>query len=513
MVGYPRVGFIGEDVRGIFIVTDAGEIITVQTLPASTLHDAGGDELGQGSGSFCQECQGGELGQQFAVTLYPLDVPQKTSTSGSPSFSDCTFTYTGTGPTSNDELSGVFIYKGRAYWYSREYSSFWYSAIGAIDGTVTEFNLSDVAAVGGGNIRAVESLTLDGGGGIDDLIVFFLDTNRAVIYQGSNPNDSADWFLVGVFDIPTVANNRCVTKYGGDLLALTSRGLISLTQTMQSGSTGVLAPPHIERINPVLRDWFSNTTNSLGIGFEYDYSHVYFEPEFGHLYVTIALAEDNDENQVGATYVLDTVTQVWSVFSVYKGVPTRYGDRRDVIPIYDPDVVSNGDSDRRAPDFDFGAFFNGRITLIQKYPDDSSESSYYGRFQYGQRRDNLVDGVSSTNYDVQCSVRWGHLAFNPITTINEIRVHGAIYGGQVTNVAFYVGADFLTHVKQWEDTSTLTTWDNTHKPCSIEGSSIQFRLDFTSQGNTAADLDDLNSTAAGVRLFALDVNTKEGGLL
>lgn len=142
-------------------------------------------------------------------------------------------TISGSGLTTTT-LDGIFIFKGRSYFWSTADQDFWYSATGALGGSLTNFPLGRVTG-SGGNLICVGSWSRDAGDGQDDLIAFILSSGDCLVYQGSNPGDSTDWALIGAFKIGAPLGIRAAVKVGGDLIIITRDGYVSLGQMMATG--------------------------------------------------------------------------------------------------------------------------------------------------------------------------------------------------------------------------------------------------------------------------------------
>lgn len=152
----------------------------------------------------------------------------------------------------DSDVTGFCVHKGRVWYWSRKSDEPCYTALQARGGTLTRFPLQYVAETGG-NIVLIETLTMDGGGGPDDLLAFVMDTGECLIYQGSDPGDPTDWALVGRFRVPPPLNGKCVTRVGGDSLMLTKAGLIPL-QNYIKAAFGQTQVDWLEKINPKIRE-------------------------------------------------------------------------------------------------------------------------------------------------------------------------------------------------------------------------------------------------------------------
>jgi hypothetical protein len=84
----------------------------------------------------------------------------------------------------------------------------------------------------GGAIRALATWSIDGGTGMDDMLVCFSTNGEAVIWRGLDPDE--DFTMVGIFRFDAPMSKHCVINYGGDLYALIPTGVVPMTTTIRS---------------------------------------------------------------------------------------------------------------------------------------------------------------------------------------------------------------------------------------------------------------------------------------
>jgi hypothetical protein len=164
-----------------------------------------------------------------------------------------------TGPNEED-IRGVQVHKGRAYYWETAAQSFWYAAAGAYQGDLTEFPL-DTAIKSGGALQMMVTLTIDGGGGVDDLAAFIFSSGEVLVYQGDDPGDSAAWELVGSFQIGQPVDPQAHEKLAGTELVFTRDGVIDLSAALQLGRFGESAEFSNKITNAVTkaaRDYIAN---------------------------------------------------------------------------------------------------------------------------------------------------------------------------------------------------------------------------------------------------------------
>lgn len=68
----------------------------------------------------------------------------------------------------------------------KDTDSAWYTTLNGVTGATTEFKLAGIPTRGG-NLVAIDSITKDGGDGVDDLICFFMSSGDVLIYTGTDP--------------------------------------------------------------------------------------------------------------------------------------------------------------------------------------------------------------------------------------------------------------------------------------------------------------------------------------
>lgn len=133
---------------------------------------------------------------------------------------------TGIDPASIVDVEG---YKGRLWLTLEDDTVVGYLGIEAIQGPAETFELGSIMTEGG-VILTIATWSLDGGDGPDDYIVFVTSRGQVIVYGGLDPNDAANWSLIGVYDIGTPIGRRCVLKMGADLAIICVDGIKLLSQ-------------------------------------------------------------------------------------------------------------------------------------------------------------------------------------------------------------------------------------------------------------------------------------------
>lgn len=135
---------------------------------------------------------------------------------------DGIWTYDGTdveeaaASATNLQVSNVTSFKGRLWFTKRASASLWYGEVlSNSPATLTEFPVGAYLRRGG-DLIAVDSLSMDGGSGPDDYLVAVSSRGELLVFSGIDP--ATDFQLVGLFSVGNPMSKRCLRKMGSDLL-------------------------------------------------------------------------------------------------------------------------------------------------------------------------------------------------------------------------------------------------------------------------------------------------------
>lgn len=131
----------------------------------------------------------------------------------------------------------VCVFKRRLWFVERDSLSVWYLPIDSIAGAALEFDLSPLFDRGG-YLVAMGNWTLDAGVGMDDQAVFINSVGQIAVYQGTDPNSSTTWSLIGVYQVGTPIGYRCLVKFQSELLIICRDGLLTMVKALTSDKMG-----------------------------------------------------------------------------------------------------------------------------------------------------------------------------------------------------------------------------------------------------------------------------------
>jgi hypothetical protein len=138
-----------------------------------------------------------------------------------------------TGVTSST-LINVASYKTRLWFVQKDTTKAWYLGTSSISGAATSLEMGDKFREGG-KLLHIGSLSRDSGAGAGDVICFISSKGEIVAYTGSDPSDTNNWTLIGVYKVSAPIGNRALVRIDGDLALLTEQGLVSLRQVASQG--------------------------------------------------------------------------------------------------------------------------------------------------------------------------------------------------------------------------------------------------------------------------------------
>lgn len=192
-------------------------------------------------------------------------------------------------------------WKNRIWFVQRDSSAAWYLPLSSVTGTAAKWEFGN-RLKGGGTLVGLWNWTLDGGAGIDDLLVGIMSSGDALIYQGTDPSAVATFALRGVWSVGAVpAGRRICTDQGGDLLVLTSLGILPLSQLVGAGEKLDANLYTTRKIQPLLARYMDARRSSLGWA-------MVLSPEDGVLLVILPQASGQTDEQLA----MSTSTKGWS---------------------------------------------------------------------------------------------------------------------------------------------------------------------------------------------------------
>jgi hypothetical protein len=207
---------------------------------------------------------------------------------------------TGSISSSANLINGT-AHKERVWLIEKNTLTAWYLASQAIGGAATKLPLQGVFDRGGALVAA-GSLSMDSGTGIDDFLCFVTTNGEVAIYSGTNP--ASDFALIGMFHINEPLGYRCLEKFGGDLIILTTGGVVSMQQMMNFDR----AQQDQVAVTAKIQDKFNADARSYRDNFGWQ-AMIYPKARYGIFNVPVS---------VGATqrqWVQNTITGKWCSFS------------------------------------------------------------------------------------------------------------------------------------------------------------------------------------------------------
>ena len=161
-------------------------------------------------------------------------------------------------------LDFVFVWKNRIWFIQKETSIGWYLDAGNFTGDITEFNFGQQFASGGA-LRAMYNWSLDGGLGLDDLLVAVSSSGDVVVYQGTDPDAPDTFALIGTWHIGNMPEgNRFGVEFGGEVYLLSIYGLVPISQLLNGSNINDPNTYLTAKISPYIRNVMGEVRSDFG---------------------------------------------------------------------------------------------------------------------------------------------------------------------------------------------------------------------------------------------------------
>ena len=156
-----------------------------------------------------------------------------------------------------DNVAFVMVHKQRIWVILEDDDDAWYLPLASVTGELKKFTFGSKMPHGG-NLVGLWNWTVDGGNGVDDMLVAVSRGGDVIVYQGEDPEITPSgsaigpWSTRGAWFIgETPESRRIATTYGPDLYILSTYGITSLNGLLRGDVLGQAAPS--KKVNRFLR--------------------------------------------------------------------------------------------------------------------------------------------------------------------------------------------------------------------------------------------------------------------
>lgn len=204
--------------------------------------------------------------------------------------------WTGSGLTIAN-LINIAVVRDRVWFCEADQAFVWYGGSASITGTLTKFDLSQIAE--GGHCMAIGSYSRDSGDGMDDFTVFVMSTGQVLVYQG---DVSSTFSLVGKYWTNPPIGRQCLFNVGGELIIITEMGLMPVSAILSGLNIWAVEP--WGKIAPGIRTDAKSHASRNGWN-----GHVHK----GLCYINVPLS-----TTLSKQYVLNLTNGAWSTYTGLK---------------------------------------------------------------------------------------------------------------------------------------------------------------------------------------------------
>ena len=198
-------------------------------------------------------------------------------------------------------LTHPTLFKNRMWFIQKDTLKAWYLPTSSVGGLARVLDLSAIARLGG-TLVSMSAWTIDAGYGVDDNLVFVTDKGEVIVYRGTDPSSASTWDLIGVWVVGSPISNRCLLKYGGDLLILTLDGLVPLASALQSSRLD----PNVA-LSDKIQGAFAAAAQTYGNTFGWC---LLYNAKNNALIVNVPVSTTGQEQ-----FVMNNITKAWCKFT------------------------------------------------------------------------------------------------------------------------------------------------------------------------------------------------------
>lgn len=145
-------------------------------------------------------------------------------------FTFCAFsTTTGVDPATFD---GMIAHHDRLFFWKSGTLEFYSGDVGGVTGPLKLFPLNRLGNITG-SIAGMQSLTMDAGHGMNDVLAIFTTTGQIIAFEGLDPSDPQDWRLLGRVSSAVPLDVNAFAQVGSDVWMLTPQGVVSVQDSLR----------------------------------------------------------------------------------------------------------------------------------------------------------------------------------------------------------------------------------------------------------------------------------------
>ena len=210
-----------------------------------------------------------------------------------------------TSPTINNvsssDLIHVASYARRLWLVEKDSLTVWYLPLQAIAGDANPLRF-DPYCKKGGFLMAVGNWTRDGGdGGFNDILCALTSNGELLAFSGTDPSNPSTFRHLGTFEMPPPIDRRCMLNLGGELVILTTKGTIAVSEVLPN--EGIVSTAISDRINNA----WKSANSVYGSNWGWD---IRYYPDEEMMLINIPTRENSKALQ----YVMNTKTRAWCSF-------------------------------------------------------------------------------------------------------------------------------------------------------------------------------------------------------
>lgn len=325
------------------------------------------------------------------------------------------------------KFASVISHQQRLWFVEENSTRAWYLGVGLLGGAAKSFDFGQLFQRGG-KLVALASWTMNGGDGMQNMLVAISSTGDTVIYEGTDVATAGNFTLQGTWRLGAPVGPNCFLQFGGDTLLLSYDGLVPLSKFMQTTTTS-------PALSDTIRQTITALLNELGSlpGFQLQ----------DYLQQNLLILNVPQINPMrNFQLVFNTITGGWSVF---QGWPAQcFAQQNDLIlfgalgKVYQAFV---GYRDAAALDGTGGEYY---IASAQQSQNNFEKPGRRKRFVRGKV--NIQSAAQTPDIKIACNVDYDMTP--PDDTGTPATVVGSVWDSGRWDQSSW-GSNTLTNYNQW----------------------------------------------------------------
>ncbi len=214
---------------------------------------------------------------------------------------------------STQDMIAVTSYNKRLWFAQKNSMVAWYLPVDSITGVLTPFYLGGVFTQGG-FLQNIFTWSINGGSGLNEVLVFQSSKGEIVGYIGTDPSAAATFELKAVYFVGAPLSQRTNEDLGGDVAMLTIGGVVPISKVV--GGTQAISRDE-DTLTKNINQTFNDLVAKVGLLPNWELLNI---PALTAMFVNFPATGGTDAIQ----FVMNTLTGAWTKYDLPMRSMTDY---------------------------------------------------------------------------------------------------------------------------------------------------------------------------------------------